>query len=95
MRRGASIGGVGTRQFNLNLRANLEKVSENQNPHDHEAPEELKEVDCETSNNNYTGKSENEDVVAPGAQDVHHERDQSNERAAAGVGNKVPPIMVN
>jgi hypothetical protein len=65
IRRGASIGGVGTRQFNLNLRANLEKVSENQNPHDQEAPEELKEVDCETSKNNFKGKSENEEVVAP------------------------------
>jgi hypothetical protein len=34
-----------------------------------EGPEELKEVECETSNN-YTGKSENDDVVAPGANNI-------------------------
>lgn len=59
-----------------------------------EGPEELKEVECETSNN-YTGKSENDDVVAPGANNVQNEREQSLERAAAGAGSKVPPIMVN
>jgi len=66
-------------------------VQETKKPEDQEAPEELKEVDCETSNN----YSANEDAVAPGGTIVQNERDNSNDRAVVGAGNKVPPIMVN
>ena len=56
--------------------------SGNQQIHEDAAPEELKEVDCEISND--LGNSEREDVVeANGGSDSRR------------AGSKVPPIMVN